>query len=40
MQCKGVTTTAGSSLSLNYVSYSGILDDYAPDANGAEGIWN
>lgn len=37
VECKGATAAAGSSLSIDYVSYNGILDDYAPDANSAEG---
>jgi hypothetical protein len=37
VECKGVTPSAGSNLSVDYVSYNGILDDYAPDANRVEG---
>ena len=37
MECKIATTTPGSSLSIDYVSYNGILDDYAPEANSVEG---
>jgi hypothetical protein len=39
VECKGLTAmaAAGSSLSIDYVSHTGILDDYAPDANSAEG---
>lgn len=37
VECEGDTVAPGSSLSIDYVSYNGILDDYAPDANSAEG---
>jgi hypothetical protein len=37
VECKGVSDGAGSSLSIDYISYNGILDDYAPDANSVEG---
>ena len=37
VECKGAAATAGSTLSIDYVSYNGILDDYAPDANSKEG---
>lgn len=37
VECKGATADAGSTLSIEYVSYNGILDDYAPDANSIEG---
>jgi hypothetical protein len=37
VECKGATASAGSTLAIDYVSYTGILDDYAPDANSAEG---
>ena len=37
VECAGATTSAGSTLTIDYVSYNGILDDYAPDANSAQG---
>ena len=37
VECKGIAASAGSTLSVDYISYNGILDDYAPDANSAEG---
>lgn len=37
VECKGVTAVAGSTLAIDYISYDGILDDYAPDANSKEG---
>lgn len=37
VECKGVTASAGSKLTIEYISYNGILDDYAPDANSAPG---
>lgn len=37
VECKGIAASAGSTLSVDYVSYNGILDDYAPDANQVEG---
>jgi hypothetical protein len=37
VECKGATASAGSTLAIDYVSYTGILDDYAPDANSVEG---
>jgi hypothetical protein len=37
VECKGVTAAAGSTLVIDYISYNGILDDYAPDANSKEG---
>lgn len=37
VECAGATASAGSTLAIDYVSYNGILDDYAPDANSAQG---
>lgn len=37
VECKGAIAASGSSLSIDYVSYNGILDDYDPEANSAEG---
>lgn len=37
VECKGVTPAAGFKLTIEYISYNGILDDYAPDANSKEG---
>lgn len=37
VECQGVTAAAGSTLAIDYISYNGILDDYAPDANSKEG---
>lgn len=37
VECKGAEAPAGSTLSIDYLSFNGILDDYAPDANNAEG---
>jgi hypothetical protein len=38
VECKGVEATPGSTLAINYASYGGELDDYAPDANETEGV--
>lgn len=38
VECAGAAAAAGSTLSIEYISYNGELDDYAPDANSAEGI--
>jgi hypothetical protein len=38
VECKGATAAAGSTLSIDYVSFSGILDDYDAEANKTEGI--
>ncbi|HSL44183.1 MAG TPA: hypothetical protein VK897_12175 [Anaerolineales bacterium] len=38
VECKGVTASAGARLSISYVSFSGILDDYEPEANKTEGV--
>jgi hypothetical protein len=37
VECKGVSDSAGSKLAVQYVSYNGILDDYSPEGNKAEG---
>ena len=37
VECAGSAASAGSTLSVEYVSYNGILDDYAPDANSVGG---
>lgn len=37
VECKGVTSYSGAKLIIPYVSYSGILDDYDPEANKTEG---
>jgi hypothetical protein len=38
VECKGATAAAGSKLSIDYVSFGGILDDYSPEANKLEGV--
>lgn len=38
VECKGVEATPGSTLAINYASYGGELDDYAPEANKTEGL--
>ncbi len=38
VECKGVAADSGSKLSIEYVSFGGILDDYAPEANITEGV--
>lgn len=38
VECKGATAAAGSTLSIDYVSFSGILDDYDAEANKTEGV--
>jgi hypothetical protein len=38
VECKGATAAAGSTLSIDYVSFTGILDDYDAEANKAEGV--
>jgi hypothetical protein len=38
VECKGATADAGSKLSIDYVSFSGDLYDYEPEANKAEGV--
>jgi hypothetical protein len=37
VECKGADAVPGSKLSIDYVAYGGILDDYTPDANETEG---
>ena len=37
VECKGTTASTGSKLSIDYVSFGGILDDYEPEANKTEG---
>ncbi len=37
VECKGAEAAPGSKLIIDYVSYGGILDDYAPDLNATEG---
>jgi hypothetical protein len=37
VECTGTEAVAGATLSIEYVSFSGILDDYDPEANKAEG---
>jgi hypothetical protein len=37
VECKGAAVVAGSKLSIEYVSFNGILDDYNPEANKVEG---
>ena len=38
VDCKGVDEKVGSELTVNYISFQGDLDDYAPDANKEEGV--
>jgi len=38
VECKGAVAAPGSSLSIKYISFGGILDDYDPEANKAEGM--
>ena len=38
VECKGATADAGSKLSIDYVSFSGDLYDYEPEANKTEGV--
>jgi hypothetical protein len=37
VECKGVEAASGGKLSIPYVSFQGILDDYSPDANKVNG---
>jgi hypothetical protein len=37
VECKGATVDAGASLSMDYVSFGGDLDDYDPELNKTEG---
>jgi hypothetical protein len=38
VECDGDAVEAGSTLSIGYISFNGILDDYDPQANKVEGI--
>jgi len=38
VECKGATAAGGSTLSIDYVSFTGILDDYDAEANKTEGV--
>lgn len=38
VECEGAVAAAGSKLSIEYVRFDGILDDYAPEANKTEGV--
>ncbi|PKN94093.1 MAG: hypothetical protein CVU44_06725 [Chloroflexi bacterium HGW-Chloroflexi-6] len=38
VECKGTVATAGAKLSIEYVSFNGILDDYDPEANQTQGF--
>lgn len=38
VECNGDAVAAGSTLSIGYISFNGILDDYDPQANKVEGI--
>ncbi len=38
VECKGAAASQGSILSIKYASYSGILDDYDPEANKTEAV--
>ena len=38
VECEGASASAGSKLSIDYVSFNGILDDYDPEANKSEGV--
>lgn len=38
VECKGVEFPAGARLTIPYVSFTGILDDYDPEANKTEGV--
>jgi hypothetical protein len=38
VECKGATAAAGSTLSIDYVSFTGILDDYDAEANKSEDV--
>jgi hypothetical protein len=37
VECKGATADPGSMLSIDYIAFQGILDDYDPEANKIEG---
>jgi hypothetical protein len=38
VECEDAVAAAGSTLSIDYVSFNGILDDYAPEANKTVGV--
>jgi len=38
VECQGAVVDPGSKLSINYESFGGDLDDYAPEANRSEGV--
>ncbi len=38
VECKGVSASAGSRLSIKYENFNGILDDYDPEMNKVEGV--
>jgi hypothetical protein len=38
VECAGASAATGSTLSIDYISFNGILDDYDPEANKAEGV--
>lgn len=38
VECTGATAAAGATLSIDYVSFTGILDDYDAEANKTEGV--
>jgi len=38
VECKGVKTSPGSTLAIEYACFGGELDDYDPEANKAEGV--
>ncbi|HAE58116.1 MAG TPA: hypothetical protein DCG54_01055 [Anaerolineae bacterium] len=38
VECEGAVAAAGSKLSIEYVRFDGILDDYAPEANKTQGV--
>jgi len=38
VECKGAEATPGSTLTIDYASYGGELDDYDPEANKTEGV--
>lgn len=37
VECKGAVSAIGSTLSIEYIRFDGILDDYDPEANSSEG---
>jgi len=38
VECKGADLTPGTTLFIDYISFSGILDDYSPEANKSDGV--